>query len=341
MGPLPIASLSLLAALAAYASASDIRKGVVSNRVLAPSAAIAAALAVAHYGFSSPELALAFLANAAIVAALSVILFCTRTWAGGDCKLMCVIALLYPAELYVEWFGGTLTLFAAIALALVLGWLFAVGRSAVLALRGARSFSAGEFGRSFLRFLVGYLRMLAYITALNGILLLAFPGIATSGIPLVPALCFCLAWLTNSVGFLKSRWLLAAAIAAVIAESVLLGRPPLASSPMLYALVLATAALRSFSTQGSYRTIPTSQVEKGMILSAATTAMFARSRVKGLPDISTEDLGSRITEEEAASVRRWETSARGLPEITIVEKTPFAPFVCAGTLAYMLIWSLT
>ena len=43
---------------------------------------------------------------------------------------------------------------------------------------------------------------------------------------------------------------------------------------------------------------------------------------------------SYITEEEAESIRRWETSRYGQPEIVIVRKIPFAVFISIGAVLY-------
>lgn len=88
----------------------------------------------------------------------------------------------------------------------------------------------------------------------------------------------------------------------------------------------------------SYQVIQTALVRPGMILSTASSMQFIASRVKGLPGISTEDLRSRLTEEQAESIKRWEHSAKGQPQITIVRKIPFAIFISLGFVLYYLLW---
>ena len=82
--------------------------------------------------------------------------------------------------------------------------------------------------------------------------------------------------------------------------------------------------------------IQTSEVKKGMVLSYATVVGFMPSRVKGLPQTTSEDMSSRITEEEAEAVRRWEKSKYGKNSIIIVRKIPFAIFIVCGTISYIV-----
>ena len=94
--------------------------------------------------------------------------------------------------------------------------------------------------------------------------------------------------------------------------------------------------LRLFIDEYNYEIIPTSNVEKGMILSLETSLLFSNSKVKGLPNPSTEDLRSRLTE-EAQSIRRWEKSKYGVSEVKIVRKMPFAIFISLGTLVFIFL----
>ena len=93
-----------------------------------------------------------------------------------------------------------------------------------------------------------------------------------------------------------------------------------------YVIVLLAIFLRYLVSGYNYEEIQTSEVKKGMVLSYATVVGFMPSRVKGLPQTTSEDMSSRITEEEAEAVRRWEKSKYGKNSIIIVRKIPFAIF---------------
>ena len=67
--------------------------------------------------------------------------------------------------------------------------------------------------------------------------------------------------------------------------------------------------------------------------------LMQNSRVRGLPQISTEDLKSRLTDDEIESIKRWAKS-RKIEYVSIVKKIPFAIFLELGFVGYFIIWSL-
>ena len=67
--------------------------------------------------------------------------------------------------------------------------------------------------------------------------------------------------------------------------------------------------------------------------------LFAKSRVKGLPTFSTEDLKSRLSAEEVDSINRWSKTSSGQEAIVIVRKIPFALFIGVGTLLFA-VWEV-
>ena len=64
-------------------------------------------------------------------------------------------------------------------------------------------------------------------------------------------------------------------------------------------VTLAIILFQSLAERYNYQEINTVDVKAGMILSYGTILQFINSRVKGLPQYTTEDIASRISEEEA------------------------------------------
>ena len=103
----------------------------------------------------------------------------------------------------------------------------------------------------------------------------------------------------------------------------------------IYLLVFVVLLIRLFVEKYNYQTIPTNKAEKGMVLAYSTILGFIPSSVQGLPkEKTTEDIRSRITADEAESIKRWENSKYGRAEITIVRKIPFAIFISIGAVIY-------
>ena len=77
-----------------------------------------------------------------------------------------------------------------------------------------------------------------------------------------------------------------------------------------------------------------------MVLSYMTVSSFLKSKVKGLPKYTLESIRTRITSEEAESIRRWKKSKYGKDTIIIVRKIPFAIFICIGFITFFGIGAL-
>lgn len=335
-----ILSLTFLGAVGIYASVLDIWKGVVRNRVLGWGALAAAALDAVHYGLLAPNLFWAFCLNVSLMMGIACILFFTHSWAGGDSKLLAVLALLFPAECYLAHFDSQATLPLTVMLAFLLGYGYLVIHWVISLLRKRTSFSLSRTKESFLAFGRSYLLVLLYVTFANMILQAALaPWVEIQSLTWF-ALDFCLAWFISTVRFLRKKPVWISVLVLDIVGAILLRQFPLSTRGSHYLFLLVVVFLRIAVSQQNYQVIPTAQVQKGMILSSASSLLFLGSRVKGLPGISHEDLRSRLTQEEAESVRRWEHLAHGSPTVTIVRKIPFAVFIFAGFVLYLIIWSV-
>lgn len=104
--------------------------------------------------------------------------------------------------------------------------------------------------------------------------------------------------------------------------------------------VVGLFLFRWFAEQYNYKEIKTEDVTEGMVLSYMTVSSFLKSKVKGLPKYTLESIRTRITSEEAESIRRWKKSKYGKDTIIIVRKIPFAIFICIGFITFFGIGAL-
>ena len=74
-----------------------------------------------------------------------------------------------------------------------------------------------------------------------------------------------------------------------------------------------------------------------MILSYGSVAKFYSSNVKGLPENTTENTDSRLTEEQVESIKRWSKTKKGTETIIVVRHLPFAPFILCGEIIFFII----
>lgn len=333
-----VLSTLVMLLLGVYASVSDIREGIIKNRILIAAASYAVVADIVYYGFWARNLAALFFINIAVVTVIALTLFFSHSWAGGDCKLLCVFCLLYPASKYLTYNSQSVTLFFSVVATFMIGYIYLIADYIWAAIHKRIHFSMAYVKKSLLTFVHSYVQTLIYLTAVHmiyGITLARIFELSTIG---WVAIDLCIAWLIGSVKLLHNRYLCGIVLVLDVALSVYLRRMPLGTNIFQYLFVLGVVLLRIILSEQNYQTIPTEQVCRGMILSTATSVQFMASRVKGLPAISTEDLRSRLTEEEAESIKRWEHSATGRPQITIVRKIPFAIFISLGFLIYYIVW---
>ena len=114
---------------------------------------------------------------------------------------------------------------------------------------------------------------------------------------------------------------------------------PFSLNPENYIMVVVLLIFQMTIKTILYEEIKIADLKKGMILSTISSMMMQNSRVRGLPLVSTEDLKSRLTEEQVNSICRWSKS-RKIETITIVRKIPFAIFIFSGFLSYFVIWGV-
>lgn len=333
-----IAKIFLLCILCIYASVSDIRQGIIKNTVVFMAAVIGLLLdAVGWILFDSTNI-IAQIMNITAVSAVSLLLYGLHIWAGGDCKLMIAIAVLVPYELYVPIYGRKNTLALVIAVIFGLSYLFLVADSVILRLRGKRRADKRTLQTQFKTVLWRWACSVAYILFINQLLAWIFPETISDFQILLWVINICIVFIVSGFSVLQRKSLVCTVVALEIVAQIVLHQQILSKIMVInYVFAVFFILLRILIDAYNYETIATADVQKGMILSSATTMLFIHSKVKGLPGISSEDLRSRLTEEEAASVRRWESSKYGCTTVQIVRKIPFAIFISIGTMAFLAI----
>ena len=129
----------LIVALGILSSASDLKEGIVRNRLLLLFLAAGLCLDAVLYVFFARDLILPCLVNLLIVSAVSLLLFYTHSFAGGDCKLTVVLAVLYPARFYCLYEGSDWTLIFALGIGIFYGYLYLLAGSLWALVNGKNS----------------------------------------------------------------------------------------------------------------------------------------------------------------------------------------------------------
>lgn len=101
-------------------------------------------------------------------------------------------------------------------------------------------------------------------------------------------------------------------------------------------LVSFMILLRKFTSRYNYRPISTDNIQAGMILAKVTLIDMIPSKVKELPHYTDETTRYRLTTAEADAVHRWKNSKYGKDQVVIVRHIPFAPFIFAGSVLFII-----
>lgn len=330
--------LACAAALCIQSIWTDLRAGQIKNKYLLFWLAASILLNSVYYTFYARASFQAAAWNLALSALVSVGFYAIHIWSAGDSKLMVVLLSLLPGRLC--WAGAE-TVFPAAYLFLALfsiGYLYLVGEALWLDFRSHAIRWPSPSRAAVFQTVREYLRVWVILYAWNCILGTLFPAFVEENVVLASLLSYFL------ITVLRERPLYHAKAFLVVCAAVDLfflvwtwnGIQPERILRMAQTLALVLVMMWATWIAGKYvyQEIPTDQVKAGMILSRSTLVLLLPSKVKGLPKESFEDLRSRLSEEEAAAVRRWKTSKYGRDAVMIVRKIPFAACIAAGTLLF-------
>lgn len=327
--------LLLTAAYSIYAMVSDMRHGRISNRSVLISGIAAVILDAFYYSMVRPDLLASFGITVGIMTAIGAVMYIFNIWAAGDCKLLFVLSLSYPAGLYFCLNDYDITLWLSVAAAFLVGFMYIIAESAVTAIREKRTVSRNIFFARMKRFLLTYVTVLIYTAFINIILAMFMKADLLRVI--TPVFAFAVAIAVSKLKPLQNKIAVAILLVVDIALAIHFTYIPLSGSWLSYVVIIITAAAREFMGEYNYRTISAENVEPGMILSCASSALIQSSNIKGLPPISTEDLRSRLTQQQADSIKQWSKGSPLYEKISIVKKIPFAGFIAVGMIVYILL----
>lgn len=278
-----------------------------------------------------------FLANFCFMTLFGLILYGTHYMGAGDSKLLSCVAAAMPVCFYENrihgWFGEVLVLIHIFVVCMI----YILGESiyirAVLKNKGS---PIGNF--NIRRFLIAYFKGLIIITLINQLFWLLSYDFYIENQYAVMLLNCIIAIKLPEIKIFDHLYVM---IPLIVIEVIILlatdyGQRFIGSDYRILIFFLIFLIVRRLLVDRyNYKTVPTSEVKAGMILSIQSTILMSKSKVKGLPGVSTEDMRSRLTEEEAESIHRWEKSKYGAKEVSVVRHLPFGFFISAGTIIFI------
>lgn len=327
----------LLICMCAYAAYTDIKSGIIKNRLILYSICSAFIIDLIEYIIIDRNSAITFVINAGLSIVISFILYFAHIWAGGDTKLLCVISLLIPVNCYWEIGSYPFPNIIVIAIMFILGFIYVIADTVIKLIKKQNRYDVKTYGKNVFSNIIRYLRTIVYIAVINYIYYYFI--IAHFQIPntIYLFICIVVSVVVNSQELFKSKVLVIGCLLFDIYMFAMTGIITINTHLWTYVLVLVFMALRIFMDQFNHMMIDTDDVKKGMILSIYSSMQMQNSKVKGLPSISDETLASRLSEEEVASIKKWRNSKNGKEKIVIVRKIPFAIFMLLSVVIYITI----
>ena len=318
---------------------TDLQSGMIYNKVLGIFLMLAVILDTIYYGFFAHDLLVDFLTNVVVVAVISLYLFFSHSFAGGDCKMILVVSLLFPARLYWVIGNSNITFVYVIALAIFAGYCYLLVHS-LMAIATKKVTVTSKYIKDYLlNFLKSYLTAMVYINLFNQMISVIYNYGINVNVWIVRVACILVACGIGKYRIFKKWFLLMPAVCIVMLNSFLTKTSPISLRLENYILVLVLLFCQMTIKTTIYEKVKVEDLKKGMILTAFSSMMMQSSITKGLPGVSTEDLKSRLTSDEVESIKIW-AKATHTESLMVVKKIPFAIFISIGIVLYCFMWRL-
>lgn len=267
--------------------------------------------------------------------------YALKIWAAGDAKLFAVMVTLIPLSVYTVKESIVFPAFFVLGIVFCFALIYVLGESIVFFFLDCRSHTLPDPKTLLPQLskdaLLSWLFAFSVLDTVDIVLWLFWSNLLSENSYLLNLLniLFVVALFSLET---SPKWQIVGLLSvtlfrAVIALTCHIAFYRLSVSSIV--VILCVALFRNFTSRYNYRSIPTKNVQQGMVLSQGTVFLFVSSPVKGLPQYTDESTRYRITSEEAESIKRWEKSKQGRESIVIVRHIPFAPFILMGIL---LLW---
>ena len=318
---------------------------MIKNKWIFPAFGISFILNSIYYGIFVSDLIILYLVNIFASTVLSLLIYKFHFWGAGDSKLLILIASLIPARLYYDALIPIPTLVITV-FTFAIAFLYLVIEAITLGIKDKTllKLSSGQsIKKRISGFVYGYIASYAYISLISIIETFVFKDYIRNGSYIFILLNFFVVLTVFSFQILKKWYIIVPIMITDVVLMLVLSDISIKSLFSVKSIIIVAVVMifREIADKYNYKEIKTDDIKEGQILSFKTVLCFNASKVKGLPITTTEDFRSRITSEQAESIKKWKNSKNGQDTITIVRKLPFAIFITIGTIAFVMLMRLS
>lgn len=283
-----------------------------------------------------------YLINLFISGIIAFIFFCFRIWAAGDAKLFFALVFMIPYEIYeVQMYN----IFPAIYIMIMIfsiAFIYVVLETIFLWIKDDNRFEKIKIFNSKINykdFFINYIMGYSIVLFVNNITYKFFEEfrVYNSGLMILSNMLLLIYIYTVIKGRKKSLAITSVFLLANIIYYMYFGFSIYSINFKMLILVLLIMIFRSIAEKYNYEEIKVEDLKSRMILSTGSVLEFYGSRVKGLPQSTTENTDSRLNQEQVESIKRWSKTKKGKETIVIVRHMPFAPFMLLGVIMFFIL----
>lgn len=322
----------LLIGICIVVSVVDIKTGKIYNKTLLVGFILGTICNIFIFVFQKDFHFVNYLINSLFLVFCSLVLYRFNIWAGGDTKLLILIAYLFPSNFYFYINDKNFSSWLMVVFMFSFGYVYIIIDTFRLLIK-KRNFSIDKISRKLKLFLKRYIISIIYISAISHVYIyFIYPIIKIESV-LYTAICIAIIYLLNKIELFENKILIVFVIIFDVLMTLFTGVIPLNTNIVNYLIVLFLMLVQILATEFNYLEIQISELKENMILSQQYSILFIKSKVKNLPNISDETLKSRLTTEEIDSVKRWAKS-KNIENVQVVRKIPFAICITLGVILY-------
>lgn len=317
------------------AAVTDWKKGKIYNRWLSFGMIPASVLVILYY-YSHRESIRLFVVNLLAAVAIAILFYALKMWGAGDSKLWMFLNFLFPAGWYVTTDSMLFPSMLIFMLIFLEAYLYVFLES--LWYRFLKKNEGIQFQKKKfdVRQIWNLLFSISFLSLVYTICACFMGEYYESNRIFFAVVSVLLTGQLVAVQFCGKKVLTVVLVILYVAGAAMSGGMRMKDLGLTVLLVLVSHFSLKFAEKYNYEWVKTSEVKSGMILSYFAVQQFLCSRVKGLPESTDETTKSRITQEQAESIHRWEKSKYGKEYIMVVRYIPFAVFVLAGLITYLV-----
>lgn len=326
--------LALVLSAAVLGAVTDIRCGLVRNRHLLIALVLWLILAISEFlAVHSSSVQVSSLAlNAVLAFAAAVIFYLTDMWAPGDSKLYIIISIIFPMRAYVVRKDNIFPALNFVIYAFALGYIFLLAMS--LSHKTAHKINIKPLLSP--RKALSVLTNASIISSLNILLDTLAPEFFYANHMLCILASIAFIYLLHKKADTTRNIIAFICLIYILVQSILRNTWLNTCTSMFVSLIIASVIeiISSRVSVNTYREISGDDIRPGMILSFVSLWAMRKSTDPELPQTTTENRRSRLTQRQAEAVKTW--CRKSGNSIVIVEMMPFAPFIAGAVVIEIL-----